>query len=65
MITINIKLNVADSRRKTLYDMSKEYIRSVNQIVNDYVTADKNLKYSSKDGIADLPSGVRCQEFSI
>ena len=60
-ITVKIKLEPTKEQSAQLKAVTKEYIRLVNQIVSDYVFADRNLKYTSKDVVADLPSAVKNQ----
>lgn len=60
-ITVKIKLEPTKEQIRFLQATTKEYIRLVNQVVSDYVSADANLKYTTKDVIADLPSAVKNQ----
>ncbi|TEB07099.1 putative transposase DNA-binding domain protein [Pelotomaculum schinkii] len=60
-ITVKVKLQPTKEQSKLLIATTKNYIYLVNQIVSDYAVADRNLKYSSKDVIADLPSAVKNQ----
>jgi len=60
-ITVKIKLEPAKEQAERLKTTSAAYICLVNQIVVNYVEADMNLKYTSKDVIANLPSAVKNQ----
>ncbi len=60
-ITVKIKLQPTSEQRQLLRETTKEYIRLVNQVVSDFVSADAHLKYSSKDVVAILPSAVKNQ----
>ena len=60
-ITVKIKLEPTKEQADHLKRITAEYICLVNQIVANYVEADMNLKYSSKDVIANLPSAVKNQ----
>ena len=60
-ITVKIKLQPTKEQSKLLTATTKNYIYLVNQIVSDYAEADRNLQYTSKDVIADLPSAVKNQ----
>lgn len=60
-ITVKIKLELKKEQSDHLKAITTEYVRLVNQIISDYVSADVNLKYSSKDVTADLPSALKNQ----
>jgi len=60
-ITVKIKLQPTKEQSKLLKAVMSEYIRLVNQIVSDFVSANAHLKYSSKDVVANLPSAVKNQ----
>jgi len=60
-ITVKIKLQPTKEQADHLKTITAEYICLVNQIVVNYVEADMNLKYSSKDVNANLPSAVKNQ----
>jgi putative transposase len=60
-ITVRIKLLPTEEQSKLLKAVMLEYIRLVNQIVSDFVSANAHLKYSSKDVVASLPSAVKNQ----
>lgn len=60
-ITVRIKLLPTEEQSKLLKAAMSEYIRLVNQIVSDYVSVNMDLKYSSKDVVASLPSAVKNQ----
>ncbi|WP_088189705.1 RNA-guided endonuclease TnpB family protein [Desulfosporosinus sp. FKA] len=60
-ITLKIKLQLTSEQRQLLSETTKEYIRLVNQVVSDFVSADAHLNYSSKDVVAILPSAVKNQ----
>jgi len=60
-ITVKIKLQPKKEQSKLLKAVMSEYIRLVNQIVSDFVSANAHLKYSSKNVVANLPSAVKNQ----
>ena len=60
-ITVKFKLLPTKEQSKLLKDTTHEYIRLINHVVSDFVSADKILKYSSKNVIAALPSAVKNQ----
>lgn len=60
-ITIKIKLEPTKEQIRLLQAIMKEYIRVVNQIVDDFVEADAILKYTSKTVVAELSSAVKNQ----
>ena len=60
-ITVKVKLEPKKEQLDHILGATKEYIRLVNQIVSDSVLADKPLKLTSKDVVADLPSAVKNQ----
>ncbi|WP_318036641.1 transposase [Dethiobacter alkaliphilus] len=60
-ITVKIKLQPTKKQADLISATKNEYIRLVNQIVSEYVEADENLKYSSKDVKAFLPSALKNQ----
>ena len=60
-ITVKIKLKPTEEQSKLLKAVMSEYIRLVNQIVSDFVSANAHLKYSSKNVVATLPSAVKNQ----
>lgn len=60
-ITVQAKILPNKEQVNLLNSTTKEYIRLINQIVADYVTADKDLKYTSKSVNAELPSAVKNQ----
>ena len=59
--TIKIKLLLNKSQDNLLKAMSKEYIASVNALVQSMVDAGKSITYSSKEFTANLPSAVKAQ----
>ncbi|PKM79528.1 MAG: transposase, partial [Firmicutes bacterium HGW-Firmicutes-14] len=60
-VTVKIKLEPTKEQADRLKTITADYICLVNQIVAKYVEADMNLRYSSKDIIANLPSAVKNQ----
>lgn len=60
-ITVQAKILPNKEQSNSLNFATKEYIRLINQIVSDYVTAEKDLKYTSKTIRAELPSAVKNQ----
>lgn len=60
-ITVRIKLLPTVEHSMLINATAKEYIRLVNQIVSDFISADSHLKYSSKNVSAILPSAVKNQ----
>ena len=60
-ITVQAKILPDKAQVNLLNSTTKEYIRLINQIVSDYVTAEKDLKYTSKSIGAELPSAVKNQ----
>lgn len=60
-ITTQIKL-LPTKEQVTLIDGTmQEYIHTVNQVVEDYVSSDNSIKHTSKSVIADLPSALKNQ----
>jgi IS605 OrfB family transposase len=60
-ITVQAKIVLPHEQLRLIQATTQEYIRLVNQVVSEYVSADANLKYSSKDVMASLPSAVKNQ----
>ena len=60
-ITAQVKLLPTKEQTALINATMKEYIRAVNVAVAEYVAADENLKYSSKNIPADLPSALKGQ----
>ncbi len=60
-ITVQAKLLPTKEQAELLSATTKEYIRTVNVAVAEYVVAGENLKYSSKNIPADLPSALKGQ----
>lgn len=59
--TISIKLMPTKEQLKQIKATMDDYISLVNNIVNVYVSNSENLKYTSKDVIANLPSTLKCE----
>lgn len=60
-ITVQAKILPDITQARLLSDTMDEYIRLVNQVVSDYVAAEQDLKYTSKNVAAALPSSLKCQ----
>ena len=60
-ITVQFKIVLNQEEMRLIESTTKAYIELINQVVSDYVAAGANLKYSSKDVIASLPSAVKNQ----
>ena len=60
-ITVQIKLRATKEQAILINDTLGEYINTVNNVVSEYVSADKDLKYSSKNVVAGLPSALKAQ----
>lgn len=60
-ITVQAKIQPNKEQVNLINTTTKEYIQLINQIVSDYVTAEKDLKYTSKTISAELPSAVKNQ----
>jgi len=60
-ITVQIKLLPTNDQIRLISNTMKEYIATINAIVNDFVNAGIILKYTSKDINADLPAALRTQ----
>lgn len=60
-ITVQAKLIPTKEQAALLSATTKEYIRATNTAVAEYVAAGENLKYSSKNIPADLPSALKGQ----
>ncbi|SDE06826.1 transposase [Sporomusa acidovorans] len=60
-ITVQAKILPTKEQFQLINSTTKEYIRLINQIVSDYITAEKDLKYTSKNVNAELPSAVKNQ----
>lgn len=60
-ITVQVKIQPTKEQNALLVEITKEYIKTVNRIVSDYVTAGANLKYTSKTIKSELPSALRDQ----
>lgn len=60
-ITVQAKLLPTKEQTILLSATTKEYIRATNAAVAEYVAAGENLKYSSKNIPADLPSALKGQ----
>ena len=60
-ITVQIKLLPTKEQAILINDTLGEYINTVNNVVSEYVSADKDLKYSSKNVVAGLPSALKAQ----
>lgn len=59
--TIKIKLLVNKEQNRLIQSTMKEYMRTVNDIVDDMVTFNEYGKLSSANIFAKLPSSLRCQ----
>ena len=59
--TASVKLLPTKAQEVLIKSTMKEYIKLVNSIVADYVGVMKNLKYTSKDVSANLPSALKNQ----
>lgn len=59
--TVKIKLLPTIGQQRQLADISNEYIKTVNALVDDMVQAKKILKLSSKDVPVAMPSAVKNQ----
>ena len=60
-ITVKFKLEPTKEQFERIGTTLFEYIRLVNRVVAEYVRADADLKYSSKDVGAPLPSALKNQ----
>lgn len=60
-ITVKIKLLPTKEQDSILQNMSHTYITTINTLVSEMVTEKKNIKKSSKDISAYLPSAVKNQ----
>ena len=60
-ITVQAKLLPTKEQTSLLSATTKEYIRATNNAVAEYVAAGENLKYSSKNIWAGLPSALKGQ----
>lgn len=60
-ITVKFKLEPTTEQFERIVTTLFEYIRLVNRVVAEYVSAGADLKYSSKDVIAPLPSALKNQ----
>ncbi|MBC8015111.1 MAG: IS200/IS605 family element transposase accessory protein TnpB [Sporomusaceae bacterium] len=60
-ITTQIKLLPTSEQITLLKNTMQEYINTANNIVNDYVVGDNNIKHTSKSVIANLPSALKNQ----
>lgn len=60
-VTVQAKLLPTKEQAVLLNVTTKEYIRATNAAVAEYVAAGENLKYSSKNIPADLPSALKGQ----
>ena len=60
-ITVQAKILPNPEQLHLLHSTTKEYIRLVNLIVSEYVIAEKDLKYTTKGLVAELPGAVKNQ----
>lgn len=60
-ITTQVKLLPSSEQLILIENTAKEYISTVNNIVKSYVAGGKDVKYSSKNVIAELPSALKNQ----
>ncbi|HEY3424945.1 MAG TPA: transposase [Negativicutes bacterium] len=60
-ITTQIKLLPTSEQIILLNNTMQEYIKTANNVVNDYVVGDHTIKHTSKNGIANLPSALKNQ----
>jgi IS605 OrfB family transposase len=60
-ITVQVKLLPTKEQVSLLDRTMREYIRAANVAVAEYIAAGENLKYSSKNIPADLPSALKGQ----
>jgi len=60
-LTIKVKLIPTKEQSKYIQDTSSEYIKTVNDTVSLMVSPNSNLKLTSKDITANLPSAVKNQ----
>ena len=60
-LTTSVKLMPTKEQLKQIKSTMNEYIILVNNIVSVYVSNSNDLKYTSKDVIANLPSTVKCE----
>jgi IS605 OrfB family transposase len=59
--TVQAKILPNEEQALLLNTTAKEYICLVNQIVSEYIIAKKDLKYTTKGLVAQLPSAVKNQ----
>lgn len=59
--TVKIKLLPTKEQEMYLTDISREYIKTINTLVESMVLAKKSLKLSSKNIIVNMPSAVKNQ----
>src|SRR5665648_902581 len=59
--TASVKLLPTKAQEVLIKSTMKEYIKLVNSIVDDFVGVMENLKYTSKDVPANLPSALKNQ----
>jgi IS605 OrfB family transposase len=60
-ITVQAKITPNQEQRYLLDSTMKEYISLVNRIVSEYIIAEKDMKYTTRDLVATLPSAVKNQ----
>lgn len=60
-ITVKFKINPSKEQIELLKEISLEYIKTVNAIVSDMVSANLLIKLSSKDISANMPSAIKNQ----
>lgn len=60
-ITTQFKLLPTKEQATLIGSTLNEYIHAANNVVSEYVTANKDLKYSSKNVVANLPSALKAQ----
>lgn len=60
-ITTQIKLLPTKEQASLIDSTMQEYIQTVNHVVDNYVSTDNTVKYTSKNVIADLPSALKNQ----
>ncbi len=60
-ITVKLNLVVTKPQIELMESISKEYIRTVNNLVSTILESEQRVKLSSKDVFADLPSAVKNQ----
>ena len=64
-ITVKFKLEPTKEQFERIGATLFAYIQLVNRVVAEYVGADADLEYSSKDVLAPLPSALKNQAIQI